>query len=90
MRTIPQRLWRSGHDFTSTTESTADSYWEMRDIGAYRGICYTTTEATASRSAPEAINVNDLDPTSEEEQRPRAGILKIVEVDIETGPETER
>ncbi|RAH74287.1 uncharacterized protein BO66DRAFT_313099 [Aspergillus aculeatinus CBS 121060] len=90
MRTIPQRLWRSGYDFTSTTESTADSYWEMRDVGAYRGMCYTTTEATANRSVPEAINVDGLDPTSEEEQRPRAGILKIVEVDIETGPETER
>ncbi|OJK03796.1 hypothetical protein ASPACDRAFT_57176 [Aspergillus aculeatus ATCC 16872] len=90
MRIIPQRVWRSGHDFTSTTESTADSYWEMRDVGAYQGICYTTTEATANRSVPEAINVDDHDPTSEVEQRPRAGILKIVEVDIETGPETER
>ncbi|PYI34862.1 ribosomal protein L36e [Aspergillus indologenus CBS 114.80] len=90
MRITPQRLWRSGHDFSTGTESTADSYWEMRDVGAYRGICYTTTEATANRSVPEGINVDVPNPRSEEEQRPRAGILKIVEVDIETGPEMER
>ncbi|RAL08992.1 uncharacterized protein BO97DRAFT_191732 [Aspergillus homomorphus CBS 101889] len=87
---MPRRLWRSGRSFTGT-ESAADSYWEMGDVAAYRGVCYTTTEAIANRSVSDGINSVDVQcPRGAEEQRPRTGILKIVEVDIETGPETGR
>ncbi|PYH47458.1 uncharacterized protein BP01DRAFT_414345 [Aspergillus saccharolyticus JOP 1030-1] len=84
------RLWRSGRN-VGGTESMADSYWEMGEVGAYQGICYTITEATAKRSVPDGIDVAAEDLSrSGEEHRPRTGILKIVEVDVETGPERER
>ncbi|PYH77223.1 putative ribosomal protein L36e [Aspergillus uvarum CBS 121591] len=77
MRIIPQRLWKSGHDCTGT-ESTADNYWEMRDVGAYRGICYTTTEATANRSVPEGINVDVPNSRKQQHRRRQPQSITVV------------
>ncbi|PWY86157.1 hypothetical protein BO70DRAFT_386434 [Aspergillus heteromorphus CBS 117.55] len=72
----------------SRTNLVAGSDWEMAEIGPFQGTCYTTAEATAERDGERGFhsNVDSLRGRDGERCEPRDGILKIVEVDVESGP----
>ncbi|PYH93733.1 hypothetical protein BO71DRAFT_354646 [Aspergillus ellipticus CBS 707.79] len=82
-----RRPWQSTQD-PSRTNLVSGSDWEMGEIGPFQGTCYTTTEATAERDGERGFhsNVDSLRGRDGERCEPRDGILKIVEVDVESGP----
>ncbi|PWY93667.1 hypothetical protein BO94DRAFT_511449 [Aspergillus sclerotioniger CBS 115572] len=84
-QSISRHPWHSALD-RSGSNLVSGSDWEMGEVGPFHGTCYTTTEATAERDGERGFHLNVDGLRVGEECGPRAGILKIVEVDVESGP----
>ncbi|PYI06609.1 hypothetical protein BO78DRAFT_368572 [Aspergillus sclerotiicarbonarius CBS 121057] len=84
-QSISRYVWRTAQD-PSGTNLVSGSDWEMGEVGPFHGTCYTTTEATAEIDGERGFHLNVDGLQVGEGCGPRDGILKIVEVDVESGP----
>ncbi|GLA56943.1 hypothetical protein AtubIFM55763_000482 [Aspergillus tubingensis] len=89
-QSVSHLSWHPGSDPSRSELVRSGSDWEMGEIGPFHGTFFMTTTGTAEGDGEKGFHSNIDGLRVEEEgckqQLPRDGILKTVQVEIESGP----